>query len=291
MTLPGLIIAMTVSSGVLLTSVSLLQLAKEDFQHHHQAALLEDSAAFGLEIISRTVLQAVREDKLAPLETPDGSRTFSPASGAVQGIDNARISGNDTTLVPGINGSDILAINLSSPLGESLNCAGFNVPKASSAPAVSAWVMFYTAPGASGEPDLYCRYHGQKQWDSQAILSGVECFQVLFGLDTDDDGFPNQYLSPSALSEQEINQPNSSSSLRHRVVAVHVALLLRSATGGGKRLLLSDIDLFGSAYTQAQSLSDVGTAICAEDLSTPLRTRERLRIDTLIFLPEQGRAS
>jgi Tfp pilus assembly protein PilW len=56
----GLMVAMSVSCGVLLTSVSLLQIARENFQYHHQATLLEDSAAFAIEIIARTLQQAVQ---------------------------------------------------------------------------------------------------------------------------------------------------------------------------------------------------------------------------------------
>jgi len=277
-------VAMSVSSVVLLTSVSLLQLARDDFLHHHQAVLLEDSAIFGLQIIQRTVQQAARTDAISPSAPPPGSLPFDLAQGTVQGLDNARIGSAGTAIIPGVNGSDVLIIQLSSVLSEVINCAGFAVPKTSSESAGSGWVMFYVAAGPDGEPELYCRYHGQKQWDSQAIVSGVECFQVLFGLDHNGDGLPNQFLNASAIKQQPAWLAGGDPSGR-QVVAVHVALVLRSAIGGGKSLLFPATDLFGSTYSHAHGTTDTGTALCPAVLSASLRSRARRRVDSVIFLP------
>jgi len=277
-------VAISVSSGVLLISVSLLQLAREDFLHHHQATLLEDSANFGLQIISRTVQQAIPDDTIFFSGLPSGSLPFDPAQGSVQGLDNVRISSAGKTIIPGINGSDVLIIKLSSVLGEVINCAGFAVPKISSESADSGWVMFYLAPGPDGEPELYCRYHAQKQWDSQAIVPGVECFQVLFGLDEDGDGLPNQFLSASAIRQQPPSRVVGDLSPGHRVVAVQVALVLRSASGGSKPVFSPVTDLFGSVYTHVYGKTDIGTTLCPEGLSASLRGRARRRVDIVIFL-------
>ena len=277
-------VAISVSSGVLLTSVSLLQLAREEFLHHHQATLLEDSVNFVLQIISRTVQQAAPNDTMSLSELSSGALPFDPAQGSVQGLDNVRINRAGKTIIPGINGSDVLIIKLSSVLGEVINCAGFAVPKVSSESADSGWVMFYLAPGPDGEPELYCRYHAQKQWDSQAIVSGVECFQVLFGLDEDGDGLPNQFLSGSAIRQQPPSRAAGDLSPGHRVVVVQVALVLRSASGGSKPVFFPVTDLFGSVYTQINGATDIGTTLCPEGLNTSLRGWVRRRVDVVIFL-------
>lgn len=280
-------VAISVSSGVLLISVSLIQLAREDFLHHHQATALEDSATYGLHIIVRSVRQANPDDTISPSGLSSGpspeSLPFDPAQGSVQGLDNARI-GSAAALSPGINGSDVLIIQLSSALGEAIDCAGFVIPAAPSASPEIGWVMFYIAPGPDGEPDLYCRYRGQKQWDSQAIVSGVECFQLLFGLDEDGDGLPNQFLSATAVKQRQSGEQSSG----FRVVAVQLALVLRSATGSGNLPFFTAQDLFGSTYTQMNGESDTGTAICPAGLSASLRSRARRRVDTIIFLPDRG---
>lgn len=278
-------IAISVSSGVLLISVSLLQLAREDFLHHHQATTLEDSATYGLQIIDRTVQQASRDDSISSSKQSSVSSLFDPALGSVQGLDNARIGSAGTAVSPGINGSDVLMIQLGSAWGEVVDCAGFVVPEESSASSETGWVMFYIAPGPDAEPELYCRYHGQKQWDSQAIVSGVECFQVLFGMDEDGDGLPNQFLNALEMKLWHAGRVADDLPSVHRVVAVQIALVLRSVTGGGKPLFFTATDLFGRAYTDTHANTDPGTALCPSGLSASLRSRARRRVDVVIFLP------
>ncbi len=285
MNLPGLMIASSVSSGVLLISVSLLQLAREDFLHHHQATALEDSATYGLQIIARTAQQANRDDLISSSGHSSGSLPFDPALGSVQGLDNSRIGSTGAAVSPGINGSDVLMIQLGSAWGEVIDCAGFVLPEESPASSETGWVMFYIAPGPDGEPELYCRYHGQKQWDSQAIVSGVECFQLLFGLDEDGDGLPNQFLNASEMKRWHASRVADDLSSGHRVAAVQIALVLRSVTGGSKPLFFPATDVFGSAYTDTHAKTDPGTDLCPAGLSASLRSRSRRRIDAVIFLP------
>ncbi|MGD2172066.1 MAG: PilW family protein [Gammaproteobacteria bacterium] len=74
-------------------------------------------------------------------------------------------------------------------------------------------VNYYIAAGASGEPALY-----RREFDAapQELVEGVENLQVLYGVDTDGDEFPNQYQD--AASVADFND----------VVAVRVMLLMRS---------------------------------------------------------------
>jgi type IV pilus assembly protein PilW len=290
---------MSVSSAVLLASMVLLQLAREDFFHLHQSALLEERAGFALEVMVRTLRQAamthisMRDDW--PSATALSSAPFSVVNGAVQGMDNARVSVSAAGVVlkstSGINASDVLAIDLRSAFGTAINCAGVAVPADASGMEISGWVILHVALGPDGEPELHCAYAGQKKWDSQAILSGVEYFQVLFGLDTNDDGLPDQYLSASSIAKQDADLSSEQSSLYQRVVAVHVALVLRSASGGSKPPLLKTIDLFGSHYTNTFTLADPGTVVRTQDMSNALRSRLRRRIDAVIFLHHQQRGS
>lgn len=290
----GLMVAMSVSCGVLLISVSLLQIARENFQYHHQAILLEDSAAFALEIIARTLQQAAHNDSLASLQTISDTSLFKRSDGSVQGLDNARMSSDAASIgTPSgtaTNGNDVMAVNLRSVDGDAVNCAGFVVPGASAQSSESSWVLFHIVPGVDGEPDLHCRYRGQQKWDSQTILSGVEFFQVLYGLDTDGDNLPNQYLSASAMAEKDKAKSASDPSFWRNVVAVHVALILRSATGNNKPSALKGFSLFGEDYVALNAKIDPGTRISLDDLALSVRTRGRRHVEAVIFLhtPEKS---
>ena len=289
----GLMIAMSVSCGVLLTSVSLLHIARENFQDHHQAALLEDSGAFALEIIARTLQQAAQDDSLAQVDLLSETSRFKLSDGSVQGLDNATMSSDTTnigmTSVGSLSGNDVMAVNLRSVYGGAINCAGFVVPGVSTLSSEHSWVFFYIVPGIDGEPDLHCRYHGQKKWDSQVILSGVEYFQVLYGLDTDGDNLPNQFLSAAAVTEKDKAKPASDSSFWRSVVAVHVALVLRSATGNNKSSAFKGITLFGDNYVSANGSIDRGTRIDPDDLPPSVRTRARRHVEAIIFLHKSNR--
>lgn len=290
----GLMIAMTVSCGVLLTSVSLLQMARENFQHHHQATLLEDSAAFALEVIARTLQQAAQNDALASLDSPSETSHFNLSDGSVQGLDNTRLSNDAASIgapsVAAINGNDVMAVNLRSVEGNAINCAGFVIPGVSSQSPESSWVFFHIVPGAGGEPDLQCRYHGQQKWDSQVILSGVEYFQLLYGLDTDGDNLPNQYLSASAIAKKDKAKSANEVSLWRSVVAVHIALILRSATGDNQLSAFKGMTLFGDDYVASNESADPGTRIDPDDLAVSVRTRARRHVESVIFLHKPQRA-
>jgi hypothetical protein len=113
------------------------------------------------------------------------------------------------------------------------------------------------------------------------LASGVLTFQVRFGLDTDDDGLPNLFVGPSKLSDLTTHQKVSDVSLRTRIVAVHIALLMRSTQRLGSSIRLKPFLLFGNL-----------PQMCANDLATDEQVlpsqlksyRLYRRFDKLIFL-------
>lgn len=301
-------VAMTVSSAVLLMSMWLLQAARDNFLHHHQSLLFQDGAGFVFEVIERTLQQATRApsqpDRLpgpvsADTFTSSPPRTAPPwpprtDQGSIQGFDNARLSGDaddvGTLITPGLRGSDMLWVNLGSTPGITINCAGFERSGDALDKSEHGWVIIHLVPGIAGESDLHCRYRGQKKWESQAILSGVESFQVLYGLDADEDGLPNQYLNAGSISAQQTGQHGAAGSPWHQVVAVHIAMVLRAADGG-KPAPFQPIDLFGSDYADTAAGTDPGTRLRYEDLSEADRHRIRYRTDRIIFLKQPHPAS
>jgi len=74
-------------------------------------------------------------------------------------------------------------------------------------------VTYSVAPGASGEPALWRSENGV----NLELVDGVEEMQLLYGLDTDDDGFANQFVTIDNVADT------------FDIVSVRVMLLLRSA--------------------------------------------------------------
>jgi type IV pilus assembly protein PilW len=73
-------------------------------------------------------------------------------------------------------------------------------------------VSYTIAPGASGEPALWRAQNGV----NQELIEGVEELQMLYGLDTDDDNFPNQFVTID-------NVPDT-----FDIVSVRIQLMVRS---------------------------------------------------------------
>lgn len=65
---------------------------------------------------------------------------------------------------------------------------------------IAYFVDMYTPPGEENEvPTLYCHGNGGAGSNPQPIIPGVESFQVLYGQDTDGDGYANIYLNASEI--------------------------------------------------------------------------------------------
>ena len=73
-------------------------------------------------------------------------------------------------------------------------------------------VRYYIANGASGEPALFRDVNGQVQ----ELVDGVQQLQILYGIDTDNDNTPNQYVSSDNVPDW------------NQVAAVRLMLLLIS---------------------------------------------------------------
>ncbi|MGB5329219.1 MAG: PilW family protein [Gammaproteobacteria bacterium] len=73
-------------------------------------------------------------------------------------------------------------------------------------------VTYSIANGASGAPALFRTEFGV----AQELVEGVQDMQLLYGIDNDSDGYPNQYVSSNNVADFE------------EVVAVRIMLLVRS---------------------------------------------------------------
>lgn len=266
----------------MLSALRLIAQSNAEYQWTVQLALLDEQAAYAIEVIRRAVQQAGHVNAASAMPAVPAR----PFDGAVNAIDNSTVAAGTPAIDMPVHGahlgSDVLVVRFAGDAsGVIVNCAGFPVSPSLDGTDDRGISIFHIALDTLNEPELRCKYRGPSQWSSQAIASGVESFQILFGIDTDDDGLPNDFVSASRLAAMEAATVSSEVSVRTRIVAIHVALLMRSAqTVKSQRPLLA-IDMFGRLYGDRHEVDDPGTRIAANRLKPD---RIHRRYDAVIFL-------
>jgi type IV pilus assembly protein PilW len=280
LTLVELMISIAIGLVVMLAATALLLSSKSAYTGQDEEARMDESGRYALEIVARAVRQAGylgRDGAAVPIiDTP-----------AILGLDASTVRRNtpgiEAPSPSGINHSDVLAVRYlgsgsGSGDGTILNCAGFSVPADGS----QGSSIFYVAADAAGEPQLYCKYAGSAGWTADAVVRGVESFQVLYGVDADEDGLPERMLPADAIGPVPEDAAAARDSLWARVVAVRVALLMR-ATGSGKAGTENRVyDLFGNDYGDMYGAADHGTRIDESGLAPTLQRRMRRIYSTTI---------
>jgi type IV pilus assembly protein PilW len=284
LTLVELMISMTLGLFVVMASTALLLSTKAGYLVQDEGARMEETGRYALEIIARAVRQAAYENWDSAEAPIVADRSL---SANIAGLDASRLKekteGIDAPASDAVNGSDVLALRFfgagagAHGDGTIINCAGFGVPAAASAESAGqdrGWSIFYVAEGAGGEPELYCKYRSADGgWASDAIARGIESFQVLYGLDTDDDGLPNLLLTATAINDLDnslvLDGADSAARAADRnrkthwkkVAVVQVALLVRGSRNAAADATTTQYDLFGKEYADAHASRDKGTRI------------------------------
>lgn len=306
LTLVELMISMAIGLFIVIATTALLLSTKSGYLAQDDAAHIHDTGRHAIEIISRAVRLAAYENwDAAEAPVVDASAVGANLAGLDAHSLKSTMPGISSPLAKSINGSDVLAVRFfgsgsgDNGDGTMTNCAGFGVPAASSAQTADdsrGWSIFYVAENASGEPELYCKYRGGGGWSAQSIASGVESFQVLYGLDTDADGVPNTFLTASAINGLDAalilagaDAAQRAADLNRKthwkkVVALKVALLVRGAHFIREVSSGSVYDLLGQDYANGYAASDPGVRIKESALPKSVRGRERRVFTTTIQL-------
>ncbi|MES2758768.1 MAG: PilW family protein [Pseudomonadota bacterium] len=292
-TLAELMVAAAVGMLAMLFAGGLLVSANAAYLAQVDAAALDDNGRYALEIITR----ATRQAAFVNWERDQAGVDDGTAPARVRGIDARTLSrtteGIDSPLAGAVNGSDVLAVRFSGAAdGSVINCAGFDVGEGD-----DGWSIFYVGRSAGGQAELRCKYRGRTSWGADAVIGGVDTFQVLYGIDTDTpgDGLPNEYASATELAERDAalllagTAPEARErELRRRthwkrVTGVRVALVLhgaRSRSGDPPRVF----DLFGPAYSGAFGGADLGVHLAEDTLPDEMRGRERRMFAATVML-------
>ncbi len=294
LTIVELMVAIAVGLLVVLAATSLLLSTKIGYIFQDEGARLQETGRYAVESITRAVRQAGYENwdtaGTAIISTPE-------ISANIAGLDASSLKetsvGIDAPVAKSINGSDVLAIRFvgsgAGPGGDGtlLNCAGFGVAEPADLEVDRGWSIFYIAADKSGEPELRCKYFGKTSWNTEAIARGVESLQILYGVDADDDGLPNQFFTATAINALDrslvLEGPNAAA--RHidqnrkthwkKVVVIKIGILVRSAQGTRSDSEERDYDLFGKDYADANAAIDAGTRV--KEAGMPAAGRNRYR--------------
>lgn len=307
-TIVELLIAVALGSMLTLLASGLLLAAAGNYRHHTDSAWLDDGGRYALDIMA----QAIRQGAYVNWDTaaaPVALDADGPA--LIGGWDAHSLSrssvGIDTPLPAVANGSDVLAVRFAGHGqgtggdGSSVNCGGFGV----AAPVDDdglGWSIFYVALDDSGYGELRCKYlgnGGSGTWGADAIVRGVQSFQVLYGLDTDlpADGVPNQYVNASAIraldatlalvgaTPQALQRDLNRKTHWKRVCSVQLGLLLHGESNTRADRVPLQFDLFGPAYASSR---DVGTRILEADIPEAERWRARRLFGLTVALRNRG---
>ncbi|MDB5774271.1 MAG: pilW1 [Herbaspirillum sp.] len=271
LTLIECMISLALGMIVILAASSLLLSAQQAYLAIDDSARIDDAGAFALAALGAAIRQAAYADRSQDRFTPLPGK---PLFGIDDLVLKAKSATFDSRQGPGINGSDVLvtrfmATDAAGAIdGDMRNCAG----AASHSPVLPLtvdnadraynWSIFYIAPGAGGEPELFCKYRNRKdEFNADAIVRGVEAMQFLYGVDLNGDGLPESFLNATAIDAMDRGRPSPVSHWS-KVVAVHIALSVRgnlttAAASDGTAIH----HLFGAAYSALHAASDPGVRL------------------------------
>jgi type IV pilus assembly protein PilW len=279
--LAELMVALAIGLLLILVSTALLLATRSAYLLHDDRVRIDESGRYAIDLVSRAVRQAGYHDWSA------AGVGIGDVPAAVSGLDaQALKEATDGIAGPygsAVNGSDVLALRFvgsgaAGGDGCMLNCAGATV---AADEAGGGWSIFYVAKDSGGEPELRCKYRASKGWNSEAVVRGIEDFQVLYGIDSDGDGVPRRYVSAAALEREAAGRPG----LWQSVAAVKIALLARGTQPGPAGM--QRYDLFGADYADANS-ADQGVRIDEAQLPAASRRLMRSLYAATIHLRNRG---
>lgn len=297
LSLVELMVAMALGLLIVLAASAMLLYASRSVAAQGQAAAIDDGGRFALELIGRSA----RQTAFSNFDREDAAELAATAPARIQGADDATLGraapAMDALRRGAINGSDVLALRFagSGPApdgdGSVLSCAGFAVGAHE-----DGWSIFHVAAGSTGAAELRCKYRADSGWSAAAVVTGVDTFQVLYGLDTDSpsDGLANRFVSAAAIdaldaamapageTPAEIERERRRRTAWKRVASIKVALLLHGRARSAADRELTEYALFGKQYPDAGA--DKGTVIREAGLAQDMRYRERRLFSATITL-------
>ena len=252
-TLVELLVALAISTVVVIAAFSGLIISRQGFTAVDASSQLRDNARFAGDLLQRLVVQTGYMSDRTITNPVGADATSNPNPPPdVSGFNNATASSSDptgssTSRGPSsLDGSDVLVLRFQANEtfsgsgktdGSTIDCAGNSI----TSPAINrqdrVWSVLHVAAGIDGEPSLYCSVGIN---NPQPIIKGVETFQVLYGVDTVIPGVapaanaaisnvPNLYLRADQMTVP--GDPAGTNANWERVRSIRVGIVLRGPLG------------------------------------------------------------
>ncbi len=302
MTLVELLVAMVLGLLIALASAAALLVSRQGFTTVDAASQLRDNSRFVRDVVQQLVVQTgYRNDKYiaAASPTPSGGPALPPN---VFGVNN-RSRTNAKTWRESIahpaghlGGSDILVLRYQSVFssdpaksdGTMIDCMG-NSP-ASDIPSNAnekRFSILYVGNDSLGEPSLMCASglhtdasESMPAGTPQPLISGVESFQVLYGVDgvapgnvavlapATADSVPERYLRADQLTIAGAANIEKTNANWSRVRSVHIGMVLRGAAGSAAEKTAQTYFPFGNAKASASGAAGSAYAVATDPGTT-----------------------
>lgn len=292
MTLIELLVAMALGLLITLAAASALVLARQGFSNVDAASQLRDNGRFAQDIIQRLSVQVgFKSLQYAATSTPQSTKGVeqNPAPN-VFGINNAtRTSGlpwnEGSARATGTlaYGSDILVLRYQTSTatessttadGTMIDCMGIASTAIPSSRDDRLISILHVGVSSDGEPALMCSrsVDGTAPYDTQPLVSGVENFQVLYGVDgvtpgnttvpitTPADSVPDRYLRADQLTIAG-NEAATNANWQ-RVRSIRIGMVLRGAPN-------SALDRSSQTFYPLGSAKASGSAAVGSAFSSP----------------------
>lgn len=278
LTLIELLVALALGTLIALAAVAALIVARQGFRSVDTGAQLRENARLAASLIQRVVVQAGFENAAYGLFTD-------PKEAGLRGYDNAWFAVSDDGTAPTLahntrsgctatdtscaNASDILVVRYwgasqgGSADGTIVNCAGRPEPEG----AERATSIFHVVRSSAGEPTLACTFStvtaGVTTWSTVPLVTGVEGFQVRYGVDTldkdgaaaarpaDGDTVADRYLTASQL---ETTPTTNVAENWQRVRTVRIGLLIRGSSADAVAPAAASAPVLGDGYSTGDEI-------------------------------------
>lgn len=289
LTLIELMVALVLGLLIAAAAVAALTIARTGFTSVDNSSQLRENARFATSLIQRIVVQSGFENAAYGAVSPSGGKP-----GGIRGYDNALVNSSNladvstvaVTAVPSlahdtrptvctatdtscVNGSDILVVRYwgasrtpgGAADGSMINCAGVpeGEPADISIDANRSFSIFSVARSASGEPTLACTYRTATGWQTVPLVSGVESFQVLYGVDTLDaagatgvDSVADRYYRAADLDAAG-TLPGAPAGVTNwqRVRTLRIGMVVRGNAPNAISSTAQTVPVLGAGFTSA----------------------------------------
>lgn len=299
MSLVELMVALTLGLLLTLAAAAFYLTSRSSYNTIDDTTALDERSRFAMDTVVRIVRQSAWVNYAGNNGTgpaPGGAMQVTTSqSPTISGLDNCSAPQQDLTntaqnlacaaQTTAVNRSDVLQVRFygagtqqdrTIPDNSMIDCSGNGVAEPAAwenADLARGMALFYVANDARGVPQLMCGYRPRDATNREvltagtplqtvALVSGVEVFQVLYGVDLDGDFAPDRYLAATDVMGLANRWQN--------VVALKLSMVLVGDAASASPQDVPTFNLFGSLYA--------GDAMAANDASyRPATQLQRMR--------------